>query len=91
MEIVISDERIVERINQLADQLQQTPEEIVAEALEQFSPPAASNTKSFWNAIRGIGESGEPYLAENVKKVLKDDADPIEGWGKSNDDEGIDR
>lgn len=91
MGIVISDQRVIERLNQLADQLQQTPEEIVAEALEQFSPPATSNTKAFWNAIRGIGESGDPSLAENIKDILKSDVDPIEGWNKPNDDESIDR
>ena len=87
MEIVISDERTIERLNQLADQLKQTPEEIVADAIARFEPTPRENDKAFWAAIRGIGESGDPDLAHNTKDILRQETDPIDGWGKPHDTE----
>ena len=66
MEIIISDERLVALIQRLAAQLGQTPEEIVADAVEQFSPRPKTNGKAFWNAIRGIADSGDPDLACHI-------------------------
>lgn len=91
MEINISDERIIKRLNQLADQLDQTPEQIVAEAIEQFRPAEPVDAQTFWNAIRGIGDSGDPDLAHNVKAIVRSEVDPIEGWGQGRGTESTDR
>jgi hypothetical protein len=91
MELVISDERIVARLNQLARDLNQTPEQIVATAIDQFSPMPAADGKAFWKAIRGIGDSGDPDLAHHVKDILREEVDPIEGWSKPRDPEDPDR
>jgi hypothetical protein len=91
MEIVISDPLIIERIHKLADELNQTPQQIVAKAIEQQWPKPKENGKAFWNAIRGIGDSGDPALAYRVKDILREEVDPIEGWGKPHDPENTDR
>ena len=87
MEIVISDEQVIKRLNQLADQRNQTPEEVIADAIAQLEPSAPQDDKSFWNAIRGIGSSDDPDLAYRIKDILREEVDPIEGWGKSHDAE----
>jgi hypothetical protein len=91
MAIVISDERIIERLNQLADKLNQTPEQVIADAIEQFSPVSEGTGKAFWNSIRGIGDSGDPELAYRIKDILREEVDPIEGWGKPRGAEDTDR
>jgi hypothetical protein len=91
MEINISDDHTIKRLNQLADQLDQTPEQIVVEAIEQFQPPPRGNGKAFWNAIRGIGESGDPELARKVKEILRTELDPKEGWNNQRDADSSNR
>jgi hypothetical protein len=85
MAIVISDERIIKRLNQLADQLNQTPEQVIADAIDQFEPASQGNDQKFWEAIRGIGSSGDPDLASRVKDILREEVDPIEGWSRRRD------
>jgi hypothetical protein len=91
MDITISDARIIERLHQLADRLNQTPEQIIADAIDQFEPTPQENGKAFWNAIRGIADSGDPELAYRVKDILREEVDPIEGWSKPGDAEDTDR
>jgi hypothetical protein len=91
MKIVISNPDVIERINKLADELNQAPEQIIANAIELQWPKPNENGKAFWNAIRGIGDSGDPDLAHRLKDILRDEVDPIEGWGKPRDSEGTDR
>jgi hypothetical protein len=87
MSIIISETRIVEKIQQLANELNQTPEQIIAEAIEQFAPATTKTGKAFWKSIQGIGDSGDPDLAYRVKDILREEVDPIEGWSKSRDAE----
>ena len=90
MKITISDERIIERLQQLADELHQTPEQVVADAINQFSPTPQETEKTFWNAIRGIADSGDPDLAYRVKDIVRQEVDPIEGWKKPGDTKNSD-
>ena len=91
MEIVILDERVIKRLNQLADQRNQTPEEVIADAIAQLEPATTQDDKAFWNAVRGIGSSDDPNLAYRIKDILREEVDPLEGWGKSHDAKDSDR
>lgn len=90
MKITISDTRIIERLQQLANELHQTPEQIVADAIDQFSPATQETGKAFWNSIRGIADSGDPDLAYRVKDIIRQEVDPIEGWKKPGDSKNPD-
>ena len=91
MKIVISETRVVEKIQQLADELNKTPEQIVADAIDHFAPATTKNGKAFWESIQGIADSGDPDLAYRIKDILSEEVDPLEGWSKSRDAEDPDR
>ena len=81
MEINISDSRIVARLKKLASQLNQTPEQIVTDAIDRYEPHLPGSDQSFWDAMCGIGSSDEPDLALHIKEILRSEVDPIKGWG----------
>ena len=81
MGIIISDPQLVARIQQLADKLNQTPEQVVANAIDYCWPKPRDNRNAFWEKIRGIGDSDDPNLAYRIKDILCEEVDPIEGWG----------
>jgi hypothetical protein len=91
MSILISNEELVERIQEIAEERKQSPEEVIAAAIASYAPKRNSNSKAFWESIRGIGNSGDPTLAERDEEILAEDIDPIRGWGSLSDNTDTDR
>jgi hypothetical protein len=91
MSILVSDQALVERIQELAEEKKQSPEQVIAAAIDIYAPKQPNDGESFWESIIGLGSSGDPTLAERDEEVLAEDIDPIRGWGSPSDDTNINR
>lgn len=80
MSIVLSDQELTQRIEELAKRRGTTPEKIVAEAMQTLESRADEQATNFWTAIRGLGDSGDPDLAHHLRQILRQEVDEIEGW-----------
>lgn len=81
MSILISDQALIEVIQELAEEKKQSPEEVVAAAIAAYAAQSVENGDSFWESIIGIGNSGDPTFAERDEEILAGSNDPIRGWG----------
>lgn len=86
MSIIISDEKLVRQIEELAQQERREPEEIVAEALRAYEARSQeTRLSSFWHAVTGLGRSEQPDIAERDEEILATEIDPIRGWSSASD------
>lgn len=81
MSILISNEALIEVIQELAEEKKQSPEEVVAAAIAVYAAQSAETGDSFWESIIGMGNSGDPTFAERDEEILAESNDPIRGWG----------
>jgi hypothetical protein len=86
MSILVSDEALVERIQELAKKEKQSPEQVIAAAIDIYAPKQPNSGDGFWESIIGLGSSGDPTLAERDEEILAEDIDPVRGWGSPSDD-----
>ena len=86
MGILISDTELVERIQELAEEQKQSPQEVIAAAIEIYASKQERDENGFWESIIGLGSSGDPTFAERDEEILAEDIDPIRGWGSPSDD-----
>lgn len=81
----IHNESVIQRITRLAQRKRVTVEQIVAEAVEVYEEQEkAAATNEFWIAVAGIGDSGDPDLANRDEEILRSEIDPIYGWSPQN-------
>jgi hypothetical protein len=87
MNIRITDQQLVQQIQQIAAAEQRAPEEVVADALRVYAAQSRKvNGVSFLMSIAGQGRSGESDVSERDEEILADEVDPIRGWrGRDND------
>lgn len=84
---VILDPVILHRIEELAEQEQRTPSEVVADALQAYrSQKKKLSDVEFLYAIAGIGASDEDDISERDEEILESEVDPIRGWGTDDRD-----
>ena len=84
MAIVLQPE-VLNSIEELAEQENRTPSEVVADALELYKSQRQKKKMSdieFLMAIAGIGESEEDDVSERDEEILKSEVDSIRGWRK---------
>lgn len=86
MSIVISDEKLLELIEEAAKEKRQSPEQVVAAAIVAYTSPKSGNSDHFWESVIGLGNSGDPTFAERDEEILAKDVDPIRGWGVRHED-----
>ncbi len=78
MSLVISDERLVQKIIAIADQEQRTPEEVIADAVHLYAERRARKQEptekvpgvTFLLAVAGLGQSGETDVSHRVKEIV---------------------
>jgi hypothetical protein len=86
MSILISDQKLLDLIHEAAEEKKQSPEQVVAAAIEAYTSKKSDDSDRFWDSIIGLGASGDPTFAERDEEILAQDVDPIRGWGSSSDD-----
>jgi hypothetical protein len=81
MSIQITDERLVQRIQQIARRERRAPAQVIADALEAYEiKDSATSTQSFLLAISDLGTSGQEDVAERDEDILAAEIDLLTGW-----------
>ena len=78
---------LIRQIEQLAKQVQRTPEEVVTEAVGMYKERLQRDDATpFWSAIIGLSVSGETDIAARDEEILLTEVDPLRGWRIPYDD-----
>lgn len=86
MSILLSKKELVDQIEALAEVRNQSPEEIVAEAVAAYVTEMSSPDDGFWESIIGMENSGDPTFAARDEEILHEETDPIHGWETGHSD-----
>ncbi len=87
MIIQLVDENLVRQIEQLARQVQRTPEEVITEAVCMYEKRLQVDAVTpFWSAIIGLGASGKTDIAARDEEILLAETNTIRGWSVPRDD-----
>jgi hypothetical protein len=87
MVIQLVDENLVRQIEQLARQVQRTPEEVITEAVCMYEKRLqVEGITPFWSAIIGLGASGETDIAARDEEILLTETNTVRGWSAPRDD-----
>lgn len=84
MSLTLQDEELTRLIRIIAERRKQSPDQVVADALFDHLAPEERDSAGFWQAIRGIGDSGNPDTAHRTKEILRNELDDQEGWNTGN-------
>lgn len=87
MNIQLTDEMLVQQIEQVAEKEQRTPEQIIREAVHLYtSYIQKTSSGSFLLAIAGIGRSGQGDIASRAEEILASEIDSQRGWSLNEDE-----
>jgi predicted DNA-binding ribbon-helix-helix protein len=81
VELCITDEKLVQKIEHIARRERCTEEQLVARVLDLYEEKGlAAGGASFLLAISGLGSSGEEDVSERDEEVLATEVDSVRGW-----------
>jgi predicted transcriptional regulator len=88
MTLVISDDKLTERILQIAQREQRSPTEVLDAALHLYEqrPLKISGVQALL-AIAGQGMSDENDVSERDEEILRTEIDSVRGWRPKRDNE----
>ena len=86
MTIHISDEKLIQRIERLAEQEQRQLIEIINRAVQLYEQRGeVSGTSPFLLSIAGLGSSGKSDISERDEEILASEVDATYGWNVDKD------
>lgn len=87
MDIRITDEKLVQQIERIAQREGCPEDQVIARALRLYEQRAeATGTSSFLLAISGLGSSGQGDVAERDEEILATEIDAVRGWRLERDE-----
>lgn len=86
MNLHITDQRLIRRIQQIARRERREPQDVIAAAVDAYDAQLQEAAgKPFLLAIAGLGASGQGDVAEHDEEILASEIQ-LNGWGRQIDD-----
>ena len=86
MTIQITDQRLIQRIQQIANRERREPQDVIDAALTTYEgKTSARSARPFLLAVSDLGASGQGDVAERDEEILAAETDPVTGWKRPDD------
>jgi hypothetical protein len=89
MGIHLVDQTLVQQIEEIAEQENHSPEQVIKNALQVYASQSKElpkpKTSSFLLSIAGLGKSGQHDTASRAEEILATEIDPHSGWSLHQD------